>query len=395
MSVPTYPSASSATTDPLQRLGRLEGYLREDPSNAGLLVECFEAALECAEWERAAFHLRHAQALQPDNLAWALREGDLWLAQGHRERAAKVLGRLQALSGTPLEFTDAVLHNLAWIAFQAGQYQACADQLANRMQDMRNAVPAALACLWLRTLHHAGQVEQAVAWAAVADEQGWLPAAAAGIASLAALDADQLQLAGQWAARALQQSTPADPPPIEAQVTQSSLALARQDAVQARAHARSALQISPRDGRAWSAHALADLLAGNLPTALAHFDNALATMPDHIGTWHGKAWAQLLSSDPLGAQRSFSIALDLNRNFAESHGGLAVALALQGQRHDAQQHIELALRLDASNLSGRYAQAVLSGEIHDLESFHALARRLLRGQDGLLHAVLRASSAGH
>lgn len=393
MSAPTFPFASGTTPDPRHSLDRLEGYLREDPSNPGLLAECFQAALQCAEWERAAFHLGHAQALQPGNLAWALREGDLLLAQGHHERAAQVLGRLLTLGGTPPEFTDAVLHNLAWIEFQAGRFQACTDQLAGRMQDTRKPASAALARLWLRALHHSGQVEQAVAWASAAQEQGWLPAAAAGVASLAALDADQLVLAGQWAQRALQQSTPADPP-IEALVTQASLALARQDAAQAIALARSALQISPHDGRAWSAHALADLLAGDLPTALAHFDKALTTMPGHIGTWHGKAWAQLLSSDLAAAHSSFTSALELDRNFAESHGGLAVALALQGLGQEARHHAERALRLDASNLSGRYAQAILQGEIQDLESFQALARRLLRGQDGLLQAVLGAAARG-
>lgn len=393
MSAQTSPSASGTTPDPRHSLDRLEGYLREDSSNLGLLAECFEAALQCAEWERAACHLAHAQALQPGNLAWALREGDLLLAQDHHERAAEVLGRLQTLGGTPPEFADAVLHNLAWIAFQAGRYQACTEQLAGRMQDTRKAAPVALARLWLRALHHGGQVQQAVAWASAAEEQGWLPAAAAGVASLAALDADQLVLAGRWAQSALQQSSPADHP-IEALVTQASLALARQEAQQACALARAALQISPRDGRAWSAHALADLLAGDLPMALAHFDNALATIPGHIGTWHGKAWAQLLSSDLQAAQRSFTSALELDRNFAESHGGLAVALALQGLRPEALEHAERALRLDASNLSGRYAQAILQGETQDLASFQALARRLLHGQDGLLQAVLGAATRG-
>jgi len=374
------------------RLERLEAYLREDPSNPGLLTEAFGAALQCAQWERAAFHLRHAQALQPGNLAWSLREGDLLLAQGQYQLAAELLGTLMSLDGAPREFTDAVLHNLAWIAFQDGRYQDCADRLNPRLQDLDHPASAALASLWLRALHHAGQLDQAVTWAAAADAKQQLPAAAAGVASLAALDADQLEQAGQWAARALEQATP-DDRPIEALVTQSSLALARQDAAQARTQARAALQISPRDGRAWSAHAMADLLAGDLPTALAHFDNALATMPGHIGTWHGKAWAQLLSSDLQGAQRSFTSALDLDRNFAESHGGLAVALALQGRTEEAQQHIERALRLDAFNLSGRYAQAILGGEIRDLESFQALAKRLLRGQEGLLKTVLGASSA--
>jgi tetratricopeptide (TPR) repeat protein len=376
------------------RLERLEAYLREDLSNPGLLIEAFGAALQCAQWERAAFHLRHAQALQPGNLAWSLREGDLLLAQGQYQLAAELLGTLMSLDGAPREFTDAVLHNLAWIAFQDGRYQDCADRLTPRLQDLDHPASAALASLWLRALHHAGQVDQAVAWAGAADARQQLPAAAAGVASLAALDADQLEQAGQWAARALEQATPADRP-IEALVTQSSLALARQDAAQARTQARAALQISPRDGRAWSAHATADLLAGDLPTALAHFDNALATMPGHIGTWHGKAWAQLLSSDLQGAQRSFTSALDLDRNFAESHGGLAVALALQGRTEEAQQHIERDGRLDAVTVSVLYSPAIRGGEFLDMESFQALAKRLLRGQEGLLKAVLGAAKAGH
>ena len=282
------------------RLERLEAYLREDPSNPGLLTEAFGAALQCAQWERAAFHLRHAQALQPGNLAWSLREGDLLLAQGQYQLATELLDALLSLDGTPREFTDAVLHNLAWIAFQDGRYQDCADRLTPRLQDLDHPASAALASLWLRALHHAGQLDQAVTWAAAADARQQLPAAAAGVASLAALDADQLERAGQWAARALEQATP-DDRPIEALVTQSSLALARQDAAQARTQARAALQISPRDGRAWSAHAMADLLAGDLPTALAHFDNALATMPGHIGTWQRQGLGATAVLRPAGS----------------------------------------------------------------------------------------------
>lgn len=374
----------------LKRLERLEGYLREDPSNADLLAEAFEVALQCGQWQRAEFHLRHGQALQKSILRWSLREVDFLLAQGQLEPASTLLKSLQARAGVPQEFLDAVLHNLAWIDFQTGNYQACIDQLAARLNERHSILPAvsdALACLWLRALHHAGQLEQATAWAVRVNERGQLSAKAAGIASLAALDADKLVLAADWARLALQSATDADRP-IEALVTLSSLALGQQDADRARRCADAALKINPVDGRACSARAMADLLSGDLTTALGYFERALITMPTHIGTWHGKAWAQLLNADPEGAKRSFESALALDHNFAESHGGLAVVQAMHGDRVKAKESARRAKFLDPGNLSGRYAQSIIDGELSDLAGFQTMAQRLLRGKNAILKAVM-------
>ncbi|HSW18711.1 MAG TPA: tetratricopeptide repeat protein, partial [Ramlibacter sp.] len=102
--------------------------------------------------------------------------------------------------------------------------------------------------------------------------------------------------------------------------------------------------------------------------------------PSHIGTWHGLGWTQLLLQDLDGARASFETALELDRNFAENHGGLAVILALQKQAQAAREHIELAQRLDRANLSSRYAQALLSGEAQDTQAIQRLAQRLLGGR---------------
>ena len=104
-------------------------------------------------------------------------------------------------------------------------------------------------------------------------------------------------------------------------------------------------------------------------------------MPGHIGTWHGQGWAQLLDHDLEAAQKSFGTALEMDRNFSESHGGLAVVLALRKQDVLARQHAEKALRLDKNNLSGRYAQALLNGEVKDTVAIRKLAQRLLAGRE--------------
>ena len=250
-------------------------------------------------------------------------------------------------------------------------------------QRLDSAIEPALQQLWLRALHHAGELDRAIAWLTWAEQTQQLDARSAGVASLIALDGSLIDMAQRWSSTALANRQAQDRP-IEALVTQASLALAAQDAPRAAQLANAALTINPNDGRAWSARAFADLLGGDLPKAQAHFQFAVRTMPSHIGTWHGLAWTQLLSQDLAAAQASFEHALSMDRNFAESHGGMAVVLAMRGQEALAREHTELAMRLDRGNLSGQYAQALLSGEARNAAAVQRLARRLLGGRAGPL-----------
>lgn len=394
-------------TDPVARaaglakLQLLEGYLRDDPGNTHLLVDTFDAALRCAEWGQAAFHLRHGQALAPQDVGWALREADFWLAQSEFDRARDVLEPVAVLSDQPSAFAGVVLHNLAYIDFQQHHYAACVARMAVRLeatpstQVKNEPISPELQHLWLRALHRTGELQRAIRWTRAQAALGRLSAQAAGIASLIALDCGDVTAAQNWSATAIRDAGVFGKP-IEALVTQASLALAGRDGPRAQALAASALQINPDDGRAWSAHAFADLLLGQMEMARAHFSKALATLPQHIGTWHGQGWTQLLLRDLDAAQLSFEAALALDRNFAESHGGLAVVLALKKRADEAQNHVLLAMKLDKSNLSGRYAQAILSGEVQETEAFKRLAQRLLGDRvaplgGSLLDAVTRSA----
>jgi Tfp pilus assembly protein PilF len=403
--LPTQPSvtpAQDSERDALrQRLDRLDGYLQTDPGNPALRIDLFETALRCGEWGRAEAQLRHGITLASDSLSWALREGDFWLAQKAYAQARQVLQRLQTITDKPPGFADVVLHNIAYIDFCERQFATCIERLAPRLEPthyptateqssdasippfLDSAIEPALQQLWLRALHHANELDRAMAWTSWADQTQRLDARAAGVASLIALDNSSIDLAQRWSTAALASPQTQDRP-IEAFVTQASLALANQDAQRALQLADLATQINPADGRAWSARAFADLLAGDLPAAQTHFQQALQTMPGHIGTWHGLAWTQLVAQDLAAAQTSFEHALSMDRNFAENHGGLAVVLAMRNQEVAAREHIELAMRLDRSNLSGQYAQALLSGQANNAADVQRLAKRMLQSGAGPL-----------
>jgi len=370
-----------------QRLDRMEGFLREDPSNNALLITAFETALSCGEWGRAEFHMRQAQMLEADVLGWRLREGDYWLAQQRYDEAQAVLEALADTPQPPPGFIDVLMHNLAFIELRRGRHADCVGRLASIFEVQTATSSAgvqppvaarALQQLWLRALHHDGQLERAMDWTRTAEQHGTLDAQAAGIASLIAIDASDFGAAQRWCDVSLSNGTLPEQP-VEAFVTRASLALAQRDAAAASQFADAALECHPTDGRAWSTRGFAFLLSGDLGRAYEAFRKALAVMGQHIGTWHGLGWTQILQGDLVGAQESFETALALDRNFAESHGGLAVALAMQARQSEAKEHVELALRLDRANLSGRYAQALLTGEVKDASDVQRFGRRILAG----------------
>lgn len=77
------------------------------------------------------------------------------------------------------------------------------------------------------------------------------------------------------------------------------------------------------------------------------------------------------------AVQAFTAALDIDRNFAENHGALAVALAMQGRAQEADLQVQLAVRLDPAGASAQYAKLLLSGNGGDSAAIQRLAQRLL------------------
>ena len=311
---------TDAATTARDRLDRLEGFLREDPNNVALLAEAFDTALRSAEWPRAEFHLRHLEALQPDQASWPLRRADLLIAQRRWTEAEAVLNAMPWTTGTALH--QAVTHSHAVIAFLQGDFPLAERALAP-VCEVPPATPLhpATQLLWLRTLHRTGSLDRALAWARERNAAMPLEPEVLGAASLVALDADELPLALRWADAALA-SGAAPIRPMEALVARASLALAQRDIEGCLQLAEEALKQNVTDGRTWSIHAFGEMLRGHADQAKAEFQQALKHMPTHVGTWHGLGWIQLVGGDLAAAAQAFREAVSLDRGFAESHGAL-------------------------------------------------------------------------
>jgi tetratricopeptide (TPR) repeat protein len=265
------PQAGHASLAIVERLSRLETYLKVDPSNNTLLIEAFEVALQCGQWNKALLFLRQGQTSQGDQLSWSLKEGDFWLAQQQYDSARRVLDKLSSQIQPPPGFSAVVLHNLGYIDFRQGQFSACIERLSMYAEDLivLSKAPgntqtgnteispedAAIQQLWLRALHHDSALTRAYDWVERAEKNSRLDPGAAGIASLIAIDAAQFAVASRWAEYCLvnyKNNAISGAPPIEVYVAQASLSLADQNAASAIRWADQGLHISIKEGRAWS-----------------------------------------------------------------------------------------------------------------------------------------------
>lgn len=362
-----------SSTEPTESLLRLEGYLRQDPANNRLRAQAFEATLRAGQLERAAAHLEAGLASGTEPLGWALHRAHWLMAKHNWQAAFDALTTLLQTTDTPQGLADTVRHDLALTCLYSGRIDDGLECLAPLVPPAGPAPAEHLQLVWLRLMHLANRLDEALAAAKRwADAQGLAPDVQ-GVASLVALDANELALCDEWSRAVLAHR----PGQLEALVSRGSLDLAGQDLSGAKRCLAQALQANPNDGRTWSAWAFAQMLAGEWVDARASFDRALQLMPQHVGTWHGLGWLALLQGDLQTARSAFAQSLAMDRNFAESHGGMAAVLARAGEREAAEAAIELAMRLDRHALSAHYARAVLDGEAGDAHKLQQLAARLL------------------
>jgi len=364
----------SQMSDNREQLERGEANLAADPGNRHLLAMVIDLSLACGESDRAERHVRTAQLAHPQDVYLLARGGDLHLARRQWPEAAAIFQDLLARQA------DVNLaYNLAYALQAQGRH---ADAWA-AMEPYREApeLAPAIVTLMVRVLHHLGRNEEAIAMVEARLEHCQSDAGFLAAASLVCLDGGRLDLAERLGGAALAREDAGAP--IEALVTLGSLALARNDGVAARGIFEQVLVRQPLEGRSWSGMGTASLLRRDFVAAQEQLERAVAYLPEHIGSWHLLGWSRIFNEHLTGAQQAFQQALDLDRNFGESHGGMAAVLALQGRREEAEAAIELARKLDPNGLSAAYAMMVLSGQTQDAERFPILVRRLLSTRKNL------------
>lgn len=338
-----------STSERNQRLSQLREFLAIDPANVPLACDLFDGLIEAGDIEQAVALL---EALPPQARADAavrFRSARGGLMQGRYADAAQWLVGLVGEGHAKA----ALWHDLAFAQLCMRDTQAARATLADARERFgddaeRNVVAARVALM-------DEDFQQALELLDRALGQRPDYAAALGVRALALLDQGETDAAYASATACLARY----PEQHEALLVAGTVALWRRVLEESGAHFVRALARHPSSGRCLSGLGQVRMQQNRLGEARQLLRDATIAMPDHIGTWHALAWVDLLEGDIDAAEASYQFAYDLDRNFADSHGGLALIHVLRGRNDEADLAIRRALRLNPQCPTALYAQTLL------------------------------------
>lgn len=330
--------------DPHSRLLRLLGYLDHDPDNLTLIGDAAHAALDESAFEAARDLLTRYRALSsPLPLPLVNLEGLVALRSGQLDVAAEVFDGLIA-NGVD---DPSVRFNRAWVHALCNEHAAALDLF----DDDVVAVTPRAAALKVQMLHHLGQIEEALAAGQGMVERFPGNDALLGALSVAAMDADDFELARHYAEQAAGG--------VDALTTRGLVALDGNDPRRALTLFDAALGEHQDAPRAWLGKGLGLVVMGNIAEGSSALKRGAEIFGTHLGSWIAVAWTQFMAKDFAAARATFDHALTLDENFAETHGGLAVVDIAEGNLDAAKRRADIALRLDKNCFGGMLARMLL------------------------------------
>ena len=358
-------NAAAQLSERSPRLERLLSFLAQDPQNAALRADTAGLALDERQFELASALLEDV-GTSPVLLNL---KGVAALGAERFDEAAAAFEELRAGG----EDNPAIRFNLAWAKAMLGDF-AEAEAL---LDDEAIAASPRGPALKVEALHHLDRydegLEQGERLAELyPDDQPLMGA----LATLA-MDAGDAALARDYALRA------GDTP--EGLAARGTLMLEDGDPADALDLFDRAIDQKPMSARAWIGRGLGLLSQERSNEAAAALEKGAQLFGDHLGSWIAAGWAYFTQQDYGKARSCFEHARDLDPNFAESHGGLAVLDILEGQLESAGRQCEIALRLDRSSLGGALAKSMLlerEGKAAAAERVRQLALSSPIGPDG-------------
>ncbi|AOJ64588.1 hypothetical protein WJ32_18590 (plasmid) [Burkholderia ubonensis] len=357
------------------RLLRLVRFLDMDPQNPSLLAEAASVSFECSGFDRTVDWLKRLEKIQPLSPETLNMLGIAALASGQCAVAEEAFRDLR----TQVPGDTTLLHEHAYTLILMGEYQKALDELdASEMP-----LPANCAALKTRALHHLGQVSAAIGYAEAAltdsssDED-----LAVSLATLY-LDANRLDDAERLAQQF--------PSHYESAVILGSAHLLRGRQDEARASFDRALAIHQGSARALLGAGLTALSGLRFAEASSLLDDAARILDRHAGAWVAAGWSYLFAGDLKTARERFQRTNEIDKNFAEGHGGMAVVQRLEGEQREASRNAAIARRLDPDCFSLRLYATLIAEQQGDSQMSNDIRRSALEHQllpDGTRIATL-------
>jgi tetratricopeptide (TPR) repeat protein len=336
----------------MSKFERLLSYLEYDPNNVQLLADAAAAAVDEGRPLQARKLLNRYTNLSPATPKVHGIEGLTAIAEGDFAAAASIFEDL--LERHP--YDPALKLNLAWARAGLRDFEAAASLLDEEALAVSPSAPT----LKIRCLHHLGRLAEALTIGRALVDQYPRNQDLIGALAIVALDANELELAKHYGARAPEQP--------ECLATIGMLRLGEGQLIEAQASFDRALSASPDCARARLGKGLSLLASGETAAASVEIDRAAELFEDHLGAWVAAAWAYFVLGDYKLSRARFERALSIDDTFSEIHGGLAVVDLVEGGLESAERRAEIALRLDRKSLSGALATTLILARRGDMRS---------------------------
>jgi tetratricopeptide (TPR) repeat protein len=336
------------SSETIKHTQRLQSFLSQDPDNLNLLADLADAALDEGKFALAHETVERALLVEPGNPFFRLRLSSIAMAEGHFDEAVQITSAL--ISERHID--AAVRFNHAYALLSQQDYASAVEFLEPLFAE--DAPYPNVGLLLMRGQHYLGNVERAIEVGLAYMEKHPEDSICAGMLGLLYFDLDDLPQADVWAKRSLASGKDN----IDALLAASGTALGAEDPDAAKQLLHRAIDLQPRNGRAWTSLGLVDMLDANLSGAEQKLTQAVQYMPGHLGSWVALGWAQLMQGKLDAAEASFRQALDQDDTFAEIHSGLAAVAAMRGDMGQAEEYSKTARRLDPSAISSQYPQLV-------------------------------------
>jgi tetratricopeptide (TPR) repeat protein len=329
-------------------IARYESYVRADAQNPLLWLNLGELYHRVSRHEEAIACFERCVQDHPQYAGARSRVASVMISQHRFAEAEQLLEGLVSAGDQ-----DPSLHYNLGLSRYYQRRWAEAESCFVRARELGVTAPDCFAYL-ARCRHYAGDLPQATALC-----QQWIDAArdAQSLGYMALLQMDQ---GNMGEAQRIAHEVLADSPDnTHAALVAGTASIEAQDIEQACRHFEQILAREPDNARAWLGVGLARLYQERHDESIKALRQALERIPDSVGIAVTLGWAHLASRDLKGAEREFRRSLDIDHNFAEAHGGLASALALQSRVDEAQSAIRRAQRLDSQGFGAAFARTVL------------------------------------
>ena len=355
-----------------ERIQKLLGFLAVDPGNLTLRITIADLQHASGDFAAAEESFRAVLEMQPDHAIARSRMASVYLSQHRFDEAEAVLRGLDV----QVQQVPAISHNMGLaLVYQQRWPEALAaleTAAAGGLDDAENLMYQAYC------LHHLGRTEEALAKATASLERA-PDDRVQGYVSLLQMDAGDIKIASRTAARVLER----DPHNIDANTVRGWWGLETQEIEDAEECIERVLAQRPDDPRSLLGKGLVQLYKQQTPEAVETLQRAVAGMPQSPGAWVTLGWAQIAQGDLPGAEKTFRDALELERSFGETHGGLASVLALAGRAEEARESIRKARGLNKEGFGVVFAMTVLMANAGKQEAATKLfGNMLLRSPGG-------------